>query len=524
MSQFQPSLIMINLRKRFRSIWLKRTIKNSLLILGICCLCSVLIVVTSGDSNSVSAQSIDPLELHVLNRLSFGPKPGDVEHIQNIGIESYIQEQLSPKSIKQSPQLTQKLDRIPTFNLSPVQMLQTYLPKPQGEKNLSRQKRRQFRQRSQNIKVQAIQARLLQATESPKQLEEVMLDFWFNHFNVYANKRFNNLLIGSYDNQALRPYVLGSFRDLLFATAKHPAMLAYLDNISNRTPHPRHPKWGINENYARELLELHTLGVEGGYTQADVIALAKILTGWQGITSKQLAKADINDNGFYFNPRKHDFSDKSFLNQKIMGSGEAEGDYVLEFLAQHPATARHISYKLAQYFVSDDPPETLVKKLSQVFLASNGNIKQVLDALFHSQEFRDPHYFQQKFKTPYQFVVSAIRASNLSISHTSRLNGILKQMSMEIYGCPSPNGYPNTASFWLNPDALLRRLNFSQIMARKNIPFLRANLSNTLPLKTRDLYKTLGNTFSDNTRKVIADSPASKQAMLLFGSPEFMYH
>ena len=514
---------MINLGKRFRNVWLKRTIKHCLLILGICCLCSLLIVVTSGNNHAVSAQSIDPLKLHVLNRLSFGPRPGDIEHIQNIGIDAYIQEQLSPQSIKQSSELQQKLDRIPTFNLSAVQMLRTHLPKPKEGKKLSLRERRQFRRRSRNIKVAAIKARLLQATESPKQLEEVMVDFWFNHFNVYANKRLNNLLIGSYDDRALRPYALGNFRDLLFAAAKHPAMLSYLDNISNQAPHPRHPKWGINENYARELLELHTLGVEGGYTQADVIALAKILTGWQRMPSKQLETADLNDNGFYFNPKTHDFSDKIFLNQKIMGSGEAEGDYVLELLARHPATARHISYKLAQYFVSDNPPETLVKQLSQVFLASNGNIKTVLETLFHSQEFRDPRYFHQKFKTPYQFVISAIRAANLSISHTSRLNGILEQMSMEIYGCLSPNGYPNTASFWLNPDALLRRLDFSQIMARKNIPFLTANSSDTLPLRKQDLYKTLGHAFSDNTHNVITDSPTSKQAMLIFGSPEFMY-
>ena len=515
---------MINLVKRVRDIFSKRITQHFLVVLGIGCLSCCLVMFTAQPSSAASSQMIDPFELHVLNRLSFGPRPGDIEHIQNIGIESYIQEQLSSDSVRNNTELQQKLDKIPTFNLSAVQMLRTYLPKPKAGEKLSRRERRQFRRRSRNIKVQAIKARLLQATESPNQLEEVMLDFWFNHFNVYANKRFNNLLIGPYDNQALRPYVLGNFRDLLFATAKHPAMLAYLDNVRNSAPHPRHPKWGINENYARELLELHTLGVDEGYTQADVIALAKILTGWERIPLKQLAKTDIKDNGFYFNPRKHDFSDKIFLHQQITGSGEAEGDYVLELLAKHPATARHISYKLAQYFVSDDPPDTLIKKLSQVFLASNGNIKPVLEALFHSQEFRDPRYFHQKFKTPYQFVVSAIRAANLSISHTARLNGILKQMSMEIYGCSSPNGYPNTASFWLNSDALLRRLNFSQIMAGKNIPFLTANSSEMLPLKKQDLYKTLGNAFSDNTRKVIADSPASKQAMLIFGSPEFMYH
>lgn len=500
-----------------------------LLILGFWLWCGWALPVQAGEKNALLAanQGADSLALHVLNRLSFGPKPGDIERIQQLGVEAYIQEQLAPTSLSNPPALEQKLRRLPSPHLTSTQLLQAYLPQLQQAQKLAPKERirvrQQARRQAQNVLQQAITARLLRATESPQQLQEVMVDFWFNHFNVYARKGNNNLLTGSYENQALRPHVLGRFRDLLGATAKHPAMLTYLDNVKNVAPNPRNPKVGINENYARELLELHTLGVDGGYTQADVVALAHILTGWGVMPRNQLASSDPGDSGFYFDRRKHDFSDKIFLGQRIVGSGEAEGEQVLDLLARHPATARHLSYKLAQYFVSDRPPEALVERLSNTYLESDGNIKAVLDSLFHSREFRDPKYYHNKFKTPYQYVISAIRASNLPISRAERINGILKQMSMGIYDCLTPNGYTNTEAVWLNPDALLRRLTLAVTMSGKVVPFLKPSSPDQLPLKAENLSRTLGNSFSPKTRQVLTESPAARRTMLIFGSPEFMY-
>ena len=462
----------------------------------------------------------EPLALHVLNRLSFGPKPGDLEHIQAIGIDAYLQEQLAPNNRLQPIDLEQKLDRLSSIFLTSPQLLQIFPQSIQGKK-LTLEERNQFRRL---IRSQAITARLLRATESPQQLQEIMTAFWFNHFNVSFDKGNNGILISSYENQALRPNALGNFRDLLEATAKHPVMLTYLDNIRNQAPNPRNPKVGINENYARELLELHTLGIDGGYKQSDVIALARILTGWGIVSGKQLADVDLKGNGFYFESKRHDFSDKVFLGRTIKGTGEAEGEQVLDILAKHPATAKHLSYKLAQYFVSDRPPQSLVNRLSQSYLKSDGNIKAVLDALFHSPEFRDPQYFGKKFKTPYEYVVSSIRASDLKITDAGKVDGILKQMSMGIYDCPTPNGYANTEEVWLNPDALLRRLTFATIVTSKKVGFLKPSDPRSSSLKTEDLYRTLGDRFSKNTQQVIANSSPDQGAMLILGSPEFMYH
>jgi uncharacterized protein (DUF1800 family) len=469
------------------------------------------------------SQPIDPLALHIVNRLSFGPKPGDLDHIQAIGVEDYIQEQLNSDNRLNPIDLEQKLNRLPDFNLTPIALLQNYLPKS-PPKARSPKEERQFQKQLRSVLQETITAHLWRVTESSQQLQEVMTAFWFNHFNIYGRKGRNNFFTASYESQALRPNVFGNFRELLGATAKHPAMLLYLDNYRNRVPNPRNPKVGINENYARELLELHTLGVDGGYTQADVIALARILTGWTILPDKKISNAYLTGNGFYFDSKIHDFSDKIFMGHEIKGTGEAEGEQVLDILAKHPATAKHLSYKLAQYFVSDRPPQSLVNRLSQSYLKSDGNIKAVLDNLFHSPEFRDPQYFGKKFKTPYQYVISAIRAGDLEVTDSVRVNDLLKQMSMGIYDCLTPNGYANTEEVWLNPDALLRRLTFASTVTSKKVAFLESSDLKISPLKTENLYQTLGEIFSQNTQQAIADSPPDQRPMLILGSPEFMYH
>jgi uncharacterized protein (DUF1800 family) len=322
-------------------------------------------------------------------------------------------------------------------------------------------------------------------------------------------------LVGTYEEQAIRPHVLGKFRSLLEATAKHPAMLFYLDNWQNTAPDSpgaRGRYKGLNENYARELMELHTLGINGGYTQQDVITLARILTGWGFPGGRQRAN---NGSGFYFDATRHDSSDKVFLGQTIKGSGMAEGEQALDILARHPATARHISYKLAQYFVADEPPASLVDQLTKRFQETDGDIKAVLNTLFHSSEFLDPKYYNAKFKTPYQYLVSAIRATDTQVENYRTAAGVLRQMGMPVYGCPTPNGYKNTEEAWLSPDAVLRRISLTAALVS-------GRFSGKSSVTAQQLATTLGNNFSPKTSQVIAANPEGMKAALILGSPEFM--
>ncbi|BAU63570.1 hypothetical protein STA3757_09350 [Stanieria sp. NIES-3757] len=457
--------------------------------------------------------------LHTLNRLSFGPTVEEIEQVKTKGIESFIQSQLSPGSIPESSQLTSYLGKLDTLAMSPIELFQQYSPsellKDARERNLSKEEINRLRRKRKIVKEQAINAHLARAVNSPRQLQEIMVDFWLSHFNVYGQKNLTDLWIADYENE-IRENALGNFRDLLEITARHPAMLVYLDNELNTDPNSpgaRGKHNGLNENYARELMELHTLGVDGGYTQADVIALARILTGW-GIDRQQ--KFSSNENGFFFFEKRHDYGDKVFLGQTIKGSGIAEGEQALELLATHPATARFLSYKLAQYFVADQPPSSLVDKLSQKFLASSGDLKQVLDTLFHSKEFNDPQYYGKKFKTPYQYLVSVVRVSNIKNPDYKRLRGMLSQLGMPVYGCATPDGYKNTQSAWLNPDGMLNRVSLATAIAR-------GVLTKKEPVSGEKLEKIIGKSFSQHTKQVINQNSARMRAALMLGSPEMMY-
>ena len=466
--------------------------------------------------------------LHIINRLSFGATPGDVARVQEIGIDKYIQQQLTPESIPEPQSLKNKLSQLQTLGLTPAELHSQYsvrrLPKPTPEI------RKQRRKKQRLILQQAVKARLLRSSESPQQLQEVMVDFWYNHFNVYQNKGLTRLWIGAYEEQAIRPHVFGKFRDLLSATARHPAMLFYLDNWQNTAPNnrPRGRFKGLNENYARELMELHTLGVDGGYTQADVINLAKIFTGW-GFRRPGVKFKDGYD--FYFNSQRHDFTDKVFLNQEIKGSGIAEGEKALDILATHPATARHLSYKLAQYFVADKPPQTLVDKLSKRYSETDGDIRAVLETLFKSPEFWDEKYYKAKFKTPYQYVISSIRATDTPINDFPRINSVLHRMGMPLYGNQSPDGYKNTQEAWLNPNGINWRLSFANTIGRGGLKNRNRNRNNkqnqprrpNKPVDSIELTNTLGNNFSPKTQEVISSSPPNQRAVIILGSPEFMY-
>ena len=445
---------------------------------------------------------------HLINRLSFGPTPGQIEKIKNIGVETYIQSQLQPDSIPYPKVLTQKLKYLDTLPLTPGEIITELQQLQQQGKELKLDQRglnRIKRRFEQKIFLQATKGRFLRTLESPHHLEEVMVDFWYNHFNVFGRQGLNRLYFSSYEQQAIRLHALGNFRELLGATAHHPAMLIYLDNWQSY-------RGKINENYARELLELHTLGVDGGYTQNDVIALAKIFTGW-GLPPNN-KRAEDRD-GFYFDEKRHEPGDKIFLGQTIKENGMAEGETALDILASHPATAKHISYKLAQTFVLDQPPESLVNVLAKSFLESGGDLYRVLNTLFNSSEFWQPEVNNSKFKNPYRFVASAMRSIGNEVDNFRPINGILDQLGMPLYGCVTPDGYKNTKEAWLDSDTMIRRSSLA-------IPLSGGLLGKGKPISAENLMATLGNNFSAQTRAVIDKSSPDLRAALIFGSPEFM--
>jgi uncharacterized protein (DUF1800 family) len=480
----------------------------------------------------VQAKPVDPKILHALNRLSYGIRPGDIDRVRSIGVDKYIQQQLNPENISETTALTDRLMKLDTINLSPVELFQQYHPNLQqvAGQQLTPEIKKARQKQAKQIVAQAVAARLMRSIYSERQLQEVMVDFWYNHFNVYADKGLDKLWVGAYEREAIRPYALGKFRDLLGATARHPAMLFYLDNWQNSTPNFNRKKGrpqGLNENYARELMELHTLGVNGGYKQDDVIALAKMFTGWGFKQPGQIAPDGYT---FQFNRNRHDFNNKIFLDRDIIGSGIEEGEQALDLLSRHPSTARQITFKLAQYFVADNPPKSLTDKLSKRFIATDGNIKLVLETLFKSPEFWSGKYYGTKFKTPYQYAVSSIRSTGLDVNNVKPLNDFLAQSGMPIYGCPTPNGYKNTQDAWLNPDSMTRRLNFATNLGGGRLSLLAPQLTTPKPvvsptyasLDSIQLLTTLGNNFSLKTQQAIDTSTPNIRAALILGSPEFM--
>ncbi|HZU33350.1 MAG TPA: DUF1800 domain-containing protein [Candidatus Angelobacter sp.] len=326
------------------------------------------------------------------------------------------------------------------------------------------------------------QAKLLRAIYSNRQLEEVMTDFWYNHFNVFLGKGQDRYMINAYERDVIRPHALGKFKDILASTAKSPAMLFYLDNWQSVGPNSdlavygqqrrgrfRYPvaaknrRNGLNENYAREIMELHTLGVDGGYTQKDVTELAKVLTGW-GIEQPQLGGS------FRFNERAHEPGPKYVLGYKIDEGGEKEGDRMLDILAHHPSTAKFISRKLAMRFVSDNPPQTLVDRMAETFQKKDGDIREVLRTMFHSPEFWAADAYRAKMKTPFEFVVSAARVSGADIQNALPLVATLNRMGMPLYGMQPPTGYSMKADAWVNSSALLNRMNFALALGSGKLP------------------------------------------------------
>jgi uncharacterized protein (DUF1800 family) len=457
---------------------------------------------------------------HALNRLAYGPRPGDIERVAEIGVERWIATQLDPQSIA-LPAALEALDTRGTNGMTRAQLYLAYGP---TRANLQRdgpndpEALMKVIQRARAVIDDAASARVTRALASPRQLEEMMAEFWFNHFNIFFGRVLVRPWVGSYERDAIRPHVLGRFRDLLGATARHPAMLAYLDNWRSAAPgvtvgQGAQRSTGLNENYARELMELHTLGVDGGYTQKDVIELARVLTGWT--IDPQLLAGRAEGEGFAFIASRHDNGPKVLFGEPVPGSGRAQGEWALDRLAAHPSTARYISTKLARWFVADSPPPALVDKLAARFTSSGGEIKAVLAELFASAEFWDPRHVGRQFKTPYHYVVSSLRATDVTPADLRPVYGQLAQMGMPIYGCPTPDGFATVEAVWLNADAISRRIDFAAIVGAGRLPGVQ-------PAEADRVRSAMGPKLRTQTAETVGATAGQMHAMLLLGSPDFM--
>jgi len=480
-----------------------------------------------------SAPTTDEEICYFLNRTTFGIRPGDIEAVKAMGLRAYFNQQLNPQTIPEAQAVTNFIGSNETLSMSPLALFVHYGPpavkaamqrdntnNPEDKKEAQKA----AHQAAHEVFKDNARLHIMRALYSPRQLQEVMTDFWFNHFNISADKSLDRFWVGNYERTAIRPYTMGRFRDLLGATCHHAAMLFYLDNWENSVANTNKngTKFGgLNENYARELMELHTLGVDGGYTQNDVIQLAKILTGLglapQG--RRALAAGVDTATGTYFDPKRHDFSDKIFLGQPIRGSGENEIEQALDILASNSATARHISYQLAQYFVSDQPPASLVRKLTNRYMQTGGNIKAMLQDLFTSNEFWDPQYRHAKYKNPFRYAMSVLRTANAQPENYDPIIGFLRQQGMPIYGCLTPDGYKNTEDVWLNPDALLKRIGFATAIASGHMKGVCPK-----PFTYDQVGSTFSSTLSAGTQHVIGKAPNQLKLGLLLGSPEFMHY
>ena len=498
------------------------------MMLKTCCLlASVTFFGLTASAEDVSSLHLPPAAMtaegarHALDRLGFGPRPGDVQAVQQMGVDRWIAGQLAPQSLPEAQPLTDALAALPDTTASNAAL---YLKEValRRDKSEGQEERKAF---YRTLTTQMMTAHLDRALMSNRQLQEVLTNFWFNHFNVFLNKGFDHVWVGNYENEAIRPYVLSSFRNLIEATARHPAMLFYLDNWQNTAPNSPGAKGkqeGLNENYARELMELHTLGVDGGYTQKDVTELARIFTGW-GLRTRPERRMAFRfgdrqaDFTFAFDPSRHDYGDKQFLGLTIKGQGWQEVEQALNILAAHPATAKRLSYQLAQYFVADTPPPALVERMAQTWVATRGDLTTVMRTLLESPEFWAPEATGNKYKTPFEYVVSALRAANVSPSDPQPLFGQLRQLGQPIYGIETPDGYKQVESAWLNPDAMARRLSLATALGTGHVG------KDMVFVDEAGVRNVLGDKLSPQTDKALASADPRLRTALLLGSPDFMY-
>jgi len=542
---------------------------------------------------NVPAQADTETVVHVLNRLGYGPRPGDVERVTQMGVDAYIAQQLHPERIA-DPALGQRLTQFPTIGLSTAEIARDYYGPAEALRaalqTAARQSQpaamtddqmmtgqagrpanpnaqpqspelRAARQKEQQILQDLMQARLVRAIHSERQLEEVLVAFWFNHFNVFSGKGAVRVYLTEYERDVIRPHVLGNFRDMLGAVAESPAMLFYLDNFQNVDPKAAQQQAdqqlarqrlaagrgrggmqrtqnqqqmeqqqqrlmqarnrGLNENYARELMELHTIGVDAGYTQDDVIAVARAFTGWT-------IDRPRDGGSFQFNAALHDNDPKVVLGTTIKAGGKKDGEAVLDLLASHPATATFIATKLARRFIADEPPASVVDRAAQVFLDSKGDLREVTRVIVTSPEFFSAEARRAKVKNPFEFVVSSIRATGANVTVVQPLVQALQQvLGMPIYGAQPPTGWGDTAADWVNTGALLARLNFAMQLASGQMRGVRINVRALAPntsdaSRDRVTSQLIAGTVSPITSETLAraESPQHLVALAL-GSPEF---
>ena len=470
----------------------------------------------------------------LLSRATYGARPGDLDVVLKMGSDAWLDRQLHPERVPDEA-AERRVAGFQELELTTTELMKKY-PRPSREQREAMQKARQEMEKAQaegrqadlremrrsmgrnqpgRVIAELSQAKLQRAIYSERQLQEVMVDFWFNHFNVYARKNRNTVLsLSSYERDAIRPHVLGNFEDLLLATAQHPAMLYYLDNWLNtkngfdpraemqagmrelmrrgrdgrgnrggrpaggNDPQQQRRTFGINENYGRELLELHTLGVDGGYTQDDVVETARAMTGWsvvgpqverikqrvsQRMPGGQLPPmfADMGEIGeFHFNDMAHDAGPKTVLGKRIDQGSMADGLAVIDMVSRHPSTARFISTKLAQRFVSDTPSDALVEEMARAFEKTDGDIGQVLETMFDSPRFVEEGWEATKVKTPLELAVSSVRATEIDTRGPGLVRS-LQELGMPLYMCQPPTGYDEEAATWLSAGNLLTRIRFT---------------------------------------------------------------
>jgi len=498
-------------------------------------------------SFNLSAQTLTPRDSarHVLDRLAYGPRPGEIDSVARSGVMRWIDQQLNPDHIRDD-QLAQRERAFKVLQYDRSELAGRYAvaihERQQMQRGLAETHRgpmAEFRELGGEFQQLAI----VRATLSERQLREVMVDFWTNHFNVFAGKGADRFLLPSYIEETIRPHALGRFEDLLIATAESPAMLFYIDNAQSIAPGSSPPFFargrsqalkqrptGINENYARELLELHTLGVDGGYTQQDVINVARILTGWSIERPQRGA-------GFVFRDWAHDHGNKQVLGVTFRNAGKNEGLALLKFLANHHATMHHVSAKLCARFVADVPPDGCVDAAVAAWEHTRGDIRAVLRAIFMSPDFWAPQALGNKVKTPFEFVVSAVRATSAAPDDTPKLAQVVARLGEPLYLQPAPTGYGETEAHWVNSGALLARMNAAVALAAGRLPGAVVDLDSIVPASanTPQLIEAinqrlLGGRMSAHTKQVIAEQlndvndPVQARALavgLALGGPEF---
>jgi uncharacterized protein (DUF1800 family) len=483
------------------------------------------------------AAELAPRDMALLDRLTWGINASSAAHLQAVGTERWLQEQLHPASDGALPDGARtQIEAMPDVHKLPFDIAIAFDQQAKSANQVADPDQKKaaqqvYQQAMSDRGKQAAARSILHALYAPDQLRERMTWFWFNHFNVHQYKANTRILVGDYEDRAVRAHALGKFRDLLVATLYHPTMLRYLDNADNAVGH-------LNENYAREIMELHTMGVGSGYAQSDVEALARILTG-VGIDLKpedpklkpELQSQLVREGAFEFNPARHDYGDKVFLGHAIKGRGLAEVDEAIDLLVHHPATATHLSRQIATYFVSENPPEALVQRMVQTFKATDGDISAVLSTMVHAPEFAASLKSGSKFKDPVQYVFSAVRLAydDKVILNTLPIQGWLNRLGEGLFNHETPDGYALTSASWNGPGQMMVRFEIARQIASGSSGLFKPDVPNAadqpaFPLIANALYfnglrQTLGPTTLAALDQAI--SPQDWNTLFL-SSPEFM--